>query len=398
MSDFKIKVTADLDASQVEAKIKALEERFKNYSIKTNVNLNGNGVNNLNSRLQQIQDNANGIARSFRGIAATKIKVDALNFLKNQTESAIQSVTDLNKAMTLVSMTMSNMSSSSLNSLKEQSLSLAKDLSTYTKTVTDAVTIYANENESAASMLAKAQPTSTVISDMEDGVLKTTEVIQNKAEAQARLNQMEEANKQAQTEGKDDIYNTTAIEAARQEVEKYQAQIDGLKESMEYFSEHSITEDQAKQAKTATDEIKSMKQEYDSLMKEANDDTESTAYKTAQQLKDSIQQKANESNLVLDAELNVTGVKASAQAGLQTAQEAGQISSDIDLDYDKSSMSLDQLNSKIQELNNEKVRIQTEADTSGSEETLNQLDTEISALQNQRIQVEIDTAYGSCKC
>ena len=159
MSDFKIKVTADLDASQVEAKIKALEERFKNYSIKTNVNLNGNGVNNLNSRLQQIQDNANGIARSFRGIAATKIKVDALNFLKNQTESAIQSVTDLNKAMTLVSMTMSNMSSSSLNSLKEQSLSLAKDLSTYTKTVTDAVTIYANENESAASMLAKAQPT-----------------------------------------------------------------------------------------------------------------------------------------------------------------------------------------------------------------------------------------------
>ena len=237
--------------------------------------------------------------------------------------------------------------------------------------------------------------TSTVISDMEDGVLKTTEAIQNKAEAQARLNQMEEANKQAQTEGKDDIYNTTAIEAARQEVEKYQAQIDGLKESMEYFSEHSITEDQAKQAKTATDEIKSMKQEYDSLMKEANDDTESTAYKTAQQLKDSIQQKANESNLVLDAELNVTGVKASAQEGLQKAQESGQISSDINLDYDKSSMSLDQLNSKIQELNNEKVRIQTEADTSGSEETLNQLDTEISALQNQRIQVEIDTALNN---
>ena len=159
MSDFKIKV--DLDESQVEAKIMALEKRLQNrtINIKTNVNLNGNGVNNLNSRLQQIQDNANGIARSFRGIAATKIKVDALNFLKNQTESAIQSVTDLNKAMTLVNMTMSNMSGSSLNSLKEQSLSMAKDLSTYTKTVTDAVTIYANENESAASMLAKAQPT-----------------------------------------------------------------------------------------------------------------------------------------------------------------------------------------------------------------------------------------------
>lgn len=237
--------------------------------------------------------------------------------------------------------------------------------------------------------------TSTVISDQEDGILKTTEAIQNKAEAQARLNQMEEANKQAQAEGKDDIYNTTAIEAARQEVEKYQAQIDGLKESMEYLSEHSGTDNQAKEAKTATDEIKQMKQEYDSLMEEANGNTESTAYKTAQQLKDSIQQKANESNLELDAELNVTGVKASAQEGLQKAQESGQISSDINLDYDKSSMSLDQLNSKIQELNNEKVRIQTEADTSGSEETLNQLDTEISALQNQKVQVEIDTALNN---
>lgn len=237
--------------------------------------------------------------------------------------------------------------------------------------------------------------TSTVISDQEDGILKTTEAIQNKAEAQARLNQMEEANKQAQAEGKDDIYNTTAIEAARQEVEKYQAQIDGLKESMEYLSEHSGVDNQTKEANTATDEIKQMKQEYDSLMEEANGNTESTAYKTAQQLKDSIQQKANDSNLELDAELNVTGVKASAQEGLQKAQESGQISSDINLDYDKSSMSLDQLNSKIQELNNEKVRIQTEADTSGSEETLNQLDTEISALQNQKVQVEIDTALNN---
>ena len=36
---------------------------------------------------------------------------------------------------------------------------MAKDLSAATKTVTDAVTIYANENESVSSMLNKAQPT-----------------------------------------------------------------------------------------------------------------------------------------------------------------------------------------------------------------------------------------------
>ena len=68
-------------------------------------------------------------------------------------------MTDLNKAMTLVNMTMSNMSGSSLYSLKQQSLSMAKDLSAATKTVTDAVTIYANENESVSSMLNKAQLT-----------------------------------------------------------------------------------------------------------------------------------------------------------------------------------------------------------------------------------------------
>ena len=234
--------------------------------------------------------------------------------------------------------------------------------------------------------------TSTVITDMEDGVLKTSEAIEKRAEAQSHLNQMEEANKQARAEGKDDIYNTTAIEAARQEVEKYTQLIDGLKESMDYLSKHSSDSSQEQQIKTATDEIKQMKQEYDNLMQEANGNTESAAYKTAQQLKDSIQQKANESNLELDAELNITGVKASAQEELQKAQQSGQISADIDLDYDKSSMSLDQLNSKIQELNNEKVRIQTEADTSESEETLNQLDTEISALQQQKVQVEIQTA------
>ena len=155
MSDFKVKVTADLDTSQLEAKLMALQNR----KITIQANANGNGLSNMNNSLQQIQNNANNVSASLKGIATTKLKVDALNFLKNQTENAVRSVTDLNKAMTLVNMTMSNMSGSSLYSLKQQSLSMAKDLSTATKTVTDAVTIYANENESVSSMLNKAQPT-----------------------------------------------------------------------------------------------------------------------------------------------------------------------------------------------------------------------------------------------
>ena len=155
MSDFKIKVTADLDTSQVEAKLMTLQNR----KITIQANANGNDLSNMNNSLQQIQNNANNVSASLKGIATTKLKVDALNFLKNQTENAVRSVTDLNKAMTLVDMTMSNMSGSSLYSLKQQSLSMAKDLSAATKTVTDAVTIYANENESVSSMLNKAQPT-----------------------------------------------------------------------------------------------------------------------------------------------------------------------------------------------------------------------------------------------
>ena len=155
MSDFKVKVTADLGTSQLEAKLMALQNR----KITIQANANGNGLSNMNNSLQQIQNNANNVSASLKGIATTKLKVDALNFLKNQTENAVRSVTDLNKAMTLVNMTMSNMSGSSLYSLKQQSLSMAKALSTATKTVTDAVTIYANENESVSSMLNKAQPT-----------------------------------------------------------------------------------------------------------------------------------------------------------------------------------------------------------------------------------------------
>lgn len=119
--EFKVKVTADLDTSQLEAKLNALQNKKINVQVNLS-NLNGSGMNNLNNSLQQIQNNANNVSASLKGIATTKLKVDAFNFLKTQTENAVQSVTDLNKAMTLVNMTMSNMSGSSLNSLKQQKL------------------------------------------------------------------------------------------------------------------------------------------------------------------------------------------------------------------------------------------------------------------------------------
>ena len=156
MSEFNAKITASIDTSKAEAQLNALTKERK---VNIQANVNGNGVDNLNNSMQQAQRSASGLSASFKEIAGAKLKYDAINAIKTQAESAVKAVTDLNQAMTLVNMTMSNMTDASLNSLKQQSLSMAKELSTYTKTVTDAITIYANENESATSMLTKAQPT-----------------------------------------------------------------------------------------------------------------------------------------------------------------------------------------------------------------------------------------------
>lgn len=188
MSEFNAKITASIDTSKAEAQLNALTKERK-VNIQTNVN--GNGVENLNNSMQQAQRSASGLSASFKEIAGAKLKYDAINAIKTQAESAVKAVTDLNQAMTLVSMTMSNMTDASLNSLKQQSIDMAKELSTYTKTVTDAVTIYANENESAASMLAKAQPTvllsaasgmkSSVAADAIQGIMNQFDLAEDKA-------------------------------------------------------------------------------------------------------------------------------------------------------------------------------------------------------------------------
>ena len=157
MSEFNAKITANVDTSKAEAQLNALTGKDRKVNIQATVN--GNGVDSLNNSIQQTQGNANKLSVSLKDMATMRLKSDTLSAIRSQIESAGKAVTDLNQAMTLVNMTMSNMTDASLNSLKQQSISMAKELSTYTKTVTDAITIYANENESAASMLTKAQPT-----------------------------------------------------------------------------------------------------------------------------------------------------------------------------------------------------------------------------------------------
>lgn len=226
--------------------------------------------------------------------------------------------------------------------------------------------------------------TTTVISDMQDGILKATEATKNWSEAKARLDQMNEENAQAQKEGKDPIYNTTAIKATEDEVAKYKQQIDGLQESMDYYAEHNLgSEAQQKKIKTAADEIKNI-QEQVQAAENANNKALADSYRNM------AKEKAAAAGITVDDNLNVTGDGKTAQEQLkEKSSSTSSTLSGIDFDYDKTTMSLNQIDSKIKELQDAKVNVDVAVD---GEDAVNTLDTEISSLEAQKIQVQIQTA------
>lgn len=226
--------------------------------------------------------------------------------------------------------------------------------------------------------------TTTVISDMQDGILKATEATKNWSEAKARLDQMNEENAQAQKDGKDPIYNTTAIKAAEDEVAKYKQQIDGLQESMDYYAEHNLgSEAQQKKMKTAADEIKNI-QEQVQKAEEAGNKSLADAYRNM------AKEKAAAAGITVDDSLNVTGDGKTAQEQLKEKSASSSSSlSGTDFSYDKASMSLDEIDAKINELQGKRATIDVDVE---GEDTVNALDTEISSLEAQKIQVQIQTA------
>lgn len=226
--------------------------------------------------------------------------------------------------------------------------------------------------------------TTTVISDMQDGILKATEATKNWSEAKARLDQMNEENAQAQKDGKDPIYNTTAIKAAEDEVAKYKQQIDGLQESMDYYAEHNLgSEAQQKKIKTAADEIKNI-QEQVQAAENANNKALADSYRNM------AKEKAAAAGITVDDNLNVTGDGKTAQEQLkEKSSSTSSTLSGIDFDYDKTTMSFDQIDSKIKELQDAKVNVDVAVD---GEDAVNTLDTEISSLEAQKIQIQIQTA------
>ena len=229
--------------------------------------------------------------------------------------------------------------------------------------------------------------TTTVISDMQDGILKATEATKNWSEAKARLDQMNEENAQAQKEGKDPIYNATAIKAAEDEVANYQQQIDGLQESMDYYAEHNLgSEAQQKKIKTVADEIKNI-QEQVQAAENANNKALADSYRNM------AREKAAAAGITIDDDLNVTGDGKTAQQQLQESAKTSSVLSEDTFNYDKTSMSLDEIDSKINELQGKRADVEVAIQNGEeSEQTLTNLDTEISSLEAQKVQVQIQTA------
>lgn len=229
--------------------------------------------------------------------------------------------------------------------------------------------------------------TTTVISDMQDGILKATEATKNWSEAKARLDQMNEENAQAQKEGKDPIYNATAIKAAEDEVANYQKQIDGLQESMDYYAEHNLgSEAQQKKIKTAADEIKNIQEQVQAAEK-ANNKALADSYRNM------AKEKAAAAGITIDDDLNVTGDGKTAQQQLQESAKTSSVLSEDTFNYDKTSMSLDEIDSKINELQGKRADVEVAIQNGEeSEQTLTNLDTEISSLEAQKVQVQIQTA------
>lgn len=72
-----------------------------------------------------------------------------------------------------------------------------------------------------------------------------------------------------------------------------------------------------------------------------------------------------------------------------SGESGGGLLSGIDLDYDKASMSIDQLDSKISELTGKREEISVSANTEEGQQAISALDSEIESLQSQKIMLSI---------
>lgn len=154
--DFRVKVTAD--TTQAESDIDRLVRKYEGKKVKLNIDTGGADKN-----LSRAGSSANSLSESMGNVAKNAVlataSYKAFNFATQQLKEAVSSVEELNEALTNVHMTMQQMTGMDLSNLKSQILDMSNELSAYAKTVSDAVKIYANANESINTIMQKTEPT-----------------------------------------------------------------------------------------------------------------------------------------------------------------------------------------------------------------------------------------------
>ena len=127
--EFEILGSADI--SKAESDIDKLVNKKRQIKIKTTVS-GKQETDGLTTSIDNAKKSVKSLEASFKNISATKIKYDAFKLIEEQCKNAVESVKELNDAMTLVNMTMLDMPDSKLKELASQSLDMAKELSVYT--------------------------------------------------------------------------------------------------------------------------------------------------------------------------------------------------------------------------------------------------------------------------
>ena len=175
--EFIAQIKAKLDTSEAEKKLSELTKNEKKIKLKSEIG-GKKEIDGLTDSIEKANKSTKNLDNSFKSISTAKIKYDAFKLIEEQCKNAVASVKQLNDAMTLVNMTMLDMPEYKLDDLSSQALGMAKDLSAYTKTVTDAITIYANANETVNSIIEKAQPTVLLASASNMQASKAADTIQ----------------------------------------------------------------------------------------------------------------------------------------------------------------------------------------------------------------------------
>lgn len=188
MSDYTsdIKVIVDDSAlSDLENKIKGIE----NKKVKVDTKVDNSGLSKASEGLKQVEQSAKGSGKTVDGLGQSMGNVSkntlaavasykVFNATIKQLKEAVSEVEALNSALTTVHMTMQDISNADLGSLKSQILDMSNELSTYVDTVSDAVKIYANANESISTIMQKAEPTVLLASAAETSASDAADTVQ----------------------------------------------------------------------------------------------------------------------------------------------------------------------------------------------------------------------------